>query len=116
MALTAEQREQQQKQAEELLFSGPETLGFAKALFFGHFNAALVFPYPTMSPEVQAAVDQAVAKVRRFAQEKIDPVAIDRNADIPRDVIDGLAEIGVLGMTAPAEFGGQGFTQLGYTK
>ena len=34
MALTTEQIEQQRKQAEELLFSGPQTLGFAKGLFF----------------------------------------------------------------------------------
>ena len=31
-------------------------------------------------------------------------------------VIDGLAELGVLGMTAPTEFGGRGFSQLGYTR
>jgi alkylation response protein AidB-like acyl-CoA dehydrogenase len=116
MALTAAQLAKQKKEAEELLFSGPETFGFAKALFFGHFNAGLVFPYPTLPVEAQNAVDQAVAKVRQFAQERIDPVAIDRAADIPRDVIDGLAALGVLGMTAPAEFGGQGFSQLGYTK
>ena len=46
MALTAQQLEQQKKQAEELLFSGAQPLGFAKGLFFGHFNAPLVFPYP----------------------------------------------------------------------
>ncbi len=116
MALTAAQLAKQKKEAEELLFSGPETLGFAKALFFGHFNASLVFPYPALSPETQVSVDQAVAKVRTFVREKIDAAAIDRNADIPREVIDGLAELGVLGMTAPPDFGGQGFTQLGYTK
>jgi acyl-CoA dehydrogenase family member 9 len=116
MALTAAQLEQQKKQAEEILFSGPETLGFAKALFFGHFRADLVFPYPELAPSEQDTVNQAVAKVRRFCEEKIDPVAIDRNADIPREVIDGLAELGVLGMTAPREFGGQGFTQQAYTK
>ena len=32
---------------------------------------------------------------------------IDRKADIPRDVIDGLGRVGVLGMTAPKEYGGQ---------
>src|SRR5262249_47875535 len=42
--------------------------------------------------------------------------AIDRNADIPPDVIAGLAKMGVLGMTAPAQYGGRGFSQLGYTK
>lgn len=116
MALTPAQLAKQKKEAEELLFSGPETLGFAKALFFGHCNTSLIFPYPVLPPETQGAVDQAVAKVRQFANEKIDPVAIDRNADIPREVIDGLAQLGVLGMSATTEYGGQGFTQQGYCK
>src|SRR5262249_53546779 len=116
MALTQKQMDEQRKQAEELLFSGPQTLGFAKALFFGHFQAPLVFPYPEVKPEERAAVEQAVAEVRRFADERIDAPAIDRNADIPPDVIGGLAQLGVLGMTAPAEYGGRGFSQLGYTK
>jgi alkylation response protein AidB-like acyl-CoA dehydrogenase len=116
MALTAAQFQQQKKQAEELLFSGPQTLGFAKALFYGHFNAHLVFPYPTLSPEQQAETDEAVAKVRRYCEEHIDPAHIDKLADIPRDVIDGLTRLGVLGMTIPKEFGGLGFTQEQYTK
>jgi alkylation response protein AidB-like acyl-CoA dehydrogenase len=116
MPLTAQQIEQQKKQAEELLFSGPQTLGFAKGLFFGHFNAPLVFPYPEIRAEERDTVDKAVAEVRRFMEEKVDPAAIDRNADIPPDEINGLAELGVLGMTAPAEYGGRGFSQLGYCK
>src|ERR1700723_3090914 len=84
MALTTEQIDQQRKQAEELLFSGPQTLGFAD--------------------------------VRRFADEHIDATAIDRNAEIPASVVAGLSQLGVLGMTAPKEFGGRAFTQLGYTK
>ncbi len=116
MALTAQQIEQQKQQAEELLFSGPQTLGFAKALFFGHFNASLIFPYPEIQPEERDTVEQAVAAVRRFAQEKIDAPAIDRNADIPADVIAGLGQLGVLGMTAPSAYGGRGFSQLGYCR
>jgi alkylation response protein AidB-like acyl-CoA dehydrogenase len=116
MTLTREQIAQQQKQAEELLFSGPETLGFAKALFFGHFQAPLVFPYPEIRPEERDTVAASVAEVRRFADEKIDAMAIDRNADIPPDVIAGLAQLGVLGMTAPPEYGGRGLSQLGYCR
>jgi alkylation response protein AidB-like acyl-CoA dehydrogenase len=116
MALTREQMAEQQKQAEELLFSGPQTLGFAKGLFFGHFNAPLLFPYPELKPEEREPVAQAVAEVRRFCDEHIDPVAIDRNADIPKDVIAGLGRIGVLGATAPKECGGRGFGQLANCK
>jgi acyl-CoA dehydrogenase family protein 9 len=114
MALTAAQLAQQKKQAEEILFSGPETLGFAKALFFGHFRSDLIFPYPELSAEKQHEVCEAVREVKQFADEKIDADAIDRDADIPASVVDGLAQLGVLGMTAPKEFGGREFTQQGY--
>ena len=116
MPLTDEQVAQQRKQAEELLFSGPQTLGFAKGLFFGHFNAPLLFPYPELSREEAPIVAQAVADVRRFADEHIDAAAIDRNAEIPASVVAGLGQLGVLGMTAPKEFGGRAFSQFGYTK
>src|SRR5256714_7721125 len=99
MALTNEQIEQQRKQAEELLFSGPQTLGFAKGLFFGHFNAPLLSPYPELKPEEREAAQRAVEEVRRFCQEHIDAAAIDRNAEIPPSVVEGLGRLGVLGMT-----------------
>ena len=116
MSVSAADRETQLKQAEELLFSGPERSGFAKALFRGEFRADVLFPYPALPPDEKAEVDEAVARVRAFAQARIDAAAIDRDADIPRSVVDGLAELGVLGMTAPEEFGGRGYTQSGYCR
>jgi alkylation response protein AidB-like acyl-CoA dehydrogenase len=116
MALTTEQVEQQKKQAEELLFSGPQTLGFAKALYFGQFNAPLLFPYPTLKPDEQQATQKSLEEVRRFCAESIDAAAIDRDAMIPQSVIDGLGKLGVLGMTAPTEYGGRGFSQHAYTR
>ena len=116
MALSAAQIAQQKKQAEELLFSGPEHLGFAKSLFFGHFQAGSLFPYPIRPPAEKATLDEAVAKVGQFCEQSIDPTAIDRAAEIPQSVIDGLARIGVLGMTGPKEYGGLGFSQQQYCK
>ena len=46
---------------------------------------------------------------RRFAEDKVRPVAehIHReNADIPEDVIEGLAELGTFGLSIPEEYGG----------
>src|SRR5688572_22071574 len=116
MALTAAQIEQQKKQAEELLFTEGQKLGFAKSLFFGQFVSPLVFPYPQIKPEERPEVEKAVAEVKRFLAEHVDAFAIDRDADIPPHVIDGLARLGVLGMTAPPEYGGRGFSQHGYCK
>jgi alkylation response protein AidB-like acyl-CoA dehydrogenase len=116
MAMTAEQLEQQKQQAEELLGAETDKLGFAKGLFFGQFNAPLLFPYPEVKATEKSAVDDAVGQVRRYCEQSIDAVAIDRNADIPPEVIAGLAQIGVLGATAPVEYGGRGFSQLANTK
>jgi alkylation response protein AidB-like acyl-CoA dehydrogenase len=116
MALTNEQVEQQRKQAEELLFSGPQTLGFAKGLFFGSFNAPLLFPYPQVRPDERPVADRALDEVRRYCDEHIDAAAIDREARIPDEVVAGLGKLGVLGMTAPPEYGGRNFSQLAYTR
>jgi alkylation response protein AidB-like acyl-CoA dehydrogenase len=116
MALTKEQIERQMKEAEELLFSGPQALGFAKGLFFGHFNAPLLFPYPELTREQLAATDRVVAEVRQYCDEHIDASAIDRQAAIPDEVVAGLGRLGVLGMTAPTECGGHNFSQLANTK
>jgi alkylation response protein AidB-like acyl-CoA dehydrogenase len=109
-------RAKQIQQAEELLFAGPERTGFAKALFRGEFRGDAIFPYPELPESQRPAVEEAVAAVREFADSHIDAAAIDREADIPRSVIDGLARLGVLGMAAPPEWGGRGFSQMGYCR
>jgi len=58
-------------------------------------------PYPKVPVEQEKAVAGALVELRAFLDEHLEPAAIDRQADIPREVIDGLARLGVLGMTAP---------------
>ncbi|MDQ2868065.1 MAG: acyl-CoA dehydrogenase family protein [Verrucomicrobiota bacterium] len=110
------QRQKEMQQAEELLFSGKQELGFAKGLFLGQFVADWAMPYPRLSPPQQEELQSALADVRAMLDRELDSDAIDRMADIPRNVITGLAQTGVLGMTAPTEFGGRGFTQMAYCK
>lgn len=109
-------RDQQMKQAEELLASVPERLGIGKGLFWGKFVADWIFPYPRLSDAEQSRVDQSLAELTQFCDEHLDPERIDREADIPSEVIDGLAQLGVLGMTAPIEVGGRGFSQMAYCR
>ncbi|MEY2484888.1 MAG: acyl-CoA dehydrogenase family er 9 [Verrucomicrobiota bacterium] len=112
MTETEAQRQKEIAQAEELLFAGPQALGFAKGLFLGRFVADWVTPYPRIPAAQQAELDQSLKEVRQFLDQGLDAAAIDREADIPRSVIDGLGRVGVLGMTAPQEFGGHGFSQM----
>jgi hypothetical protein len=65
-------RENQIREAEELLFGGPQKLGVAKGLFQGKFIADWVTPYPKL-PEVES-----LPAITKFLDENLDPAAIDR--------------------------------------
>jgi alkylation response protein AidB-like acyl-CoA dehydrogenase len=54
--------------------------------------------------------------VRDFTNKEIKPIAakIDADEKIPRELISKLAEIGVMGVSFPEEYGGSGFGEVGY--
>src|SRR4051812_31767229 len=54
--------------------------------------------------------------MRAFLEENVDPLQIERDARIPDDVVQGLKDIGALGMKVPEEYGGVGLTQVYYNK
>ena len=54
--------------------------------------------------------------IREFAQNEIAPLAreYDEEEKFPRQQLDGLAELGLLGMIIPEEYGGAGFDAVSY--
>ena len=52
------------------------------------FTATALFPYPELAESERPTVEEAVAAVQAFADAHIDAAAIDRDADIPRSVIE----------------------------
>ena len=106
--------EQQMAQAEEVLGDRMHETGFAKGLFFGQYLNNKLVPYPNVHRDPRA--DEVVANLRRYCAEEIDAAAIDREAEIPQRVIDGLGKVGVLGACLPREFGGGGFDQTSYCR
>ena len=54
--------------------------------------------------------------VRDFTNNEIKPIAskIDQEAKIPDDLIKKLAELGLLGIAFPEEYGGGGMGEVGY--
>lgn len=109
-------REEEKKLAEELLFAEKKQPSFAKQLFFGHFDANLVFPYPQPAQDEATLESNFLNKVSAFAKEHIDAAKIDKEAKIPDVVIQGLAHIGVLGMTVPPRYEGLGMSQRAYCR
>ena len=54
--------------------------------------------------------------VREFAEERVAPVAeeLDRESRFPYEIVAGLAELGLMGMTIPERYGGAGTDTLSY--
>ncbi|HWV86010.1 MAG TPA: acyl-CoA dehydrogenase family protein [Capillimicrobium sp.] len=89
---------------------------FGKELFLGSFRPDLIHPQPPEAPETTAKGEAFLAQLRSFLTEKVDPFQIERDAKIPDEVIDGLKELGALGMKIPEEYGGLGLSQVYYNK
>jgi alkylation response protein AidB-like acyl-CoA dehydrogenase len=89
---------------------------FGKELFLGNFRLDLIHPQPELDP---AAVEKGQAFLERFRvflTERVDRQRIEREAKIPDDVIQGLKDLGALGMKIPEEYGGLGLSQVYYNK
>lgn len=91
--------------------SGPAALpSFMKSLFCGVVADDLVFPYPEPRPVEAETLETYLGDLRRFLDAKVDGATFDREAEVPAGVLDGLAELGVLGLTVPTRYGGLGFS------
>src|SRR6188472_3374872 len=97
-------REQQIAQAEEILGDRLQEVGFAKGLYFGQHLGDRLLPYPDLDHDPRAG--ELVAKLREFCAAEVDPVKIDKQAEIPQSVIAGLGKLGVLGACLPKSCSG----------
>jgi alkylation response protein AidB-like acyl-CoA dehydrogenase len=89
---------------------------FGKELFLGNFRLDLIHPQPKLSADAIEKGEKFLSELRTFLENKVDPLQIERDAKIPEDVVEGLKEIGALGMKIPAEYGGLGLSQVYYNK
>jgi alkylation response protein AidB-like acyl-CoA dehydrogenase len=89
---------------------------FVRDLFLGKLRMDLIHPYPEQDPEEIARAKPFLDKLERFLREKVDSDKIDREGEIPEDVIDGLKQLGAFGIKIPREYGGLGLSQLSYMK
>ncbi|MFI6934465.1 acyl-CoA dehydrogenase family protein [Streptomyces sp. NPDC050287] len=89
---------------------------FAKELFLGRFRLDLIHPHPMPATEEAQRGEEFLAKLRDFCETKIDGALIEREARIPDEVIDGLKDLGALGMKIDTKYGGLGLSQVYYNK
>src|SRR5881628_2656572 len=89
---------------------------FVRDLFLGKLRMDLIHPYPEQDPDEVARAKPFLNKLERFLRERVDSDRIDREGEIPEDVIAGLRDLGAFGIKIPREYGGLGLSQLSYMK
>ncbi|XRQ05651.1 acyl-CoA dehydrogenase family protein [Actinomadura welshii] len=87
---------------------------FGKQLFLGDFRLDLIHPHPRPDGDARRKGEEFLARLTEFCATEIDPAQIERDSRIPDDVIQGLRELGALGMKIPEKYGGLGLSQLYY--
>lgn len=93
-----------------------ESESFLKALYMGHIEDDLLFPFPEPAPDVKETVDAFVDACKDFYAANVDSVKIDAEHFFPRDVVAGFGALGAMGMTIPEEYGGAGFGATAYCR
>jgi alkylation response protein AidB-like acyl-CoA dehydrogenase len=101
------------EQAREAQWRQPS---FGKELFLGRLRLDLVHPHPSGSAEAGQRGEAFLARLREFCESKVDPAVIERDSQIPDDVIQGFKELGAFGMKIGTEYGGLGLSQVYYNK
>ena len=89
---------------------------FGKELFLGNLRLDLIHPQPPLDPTAVENGERFLASLRAFLEERVDPLQIERDAKIPASVIDGLKQLGALGMKVPEHYGGLGLSQVYYNR
>ena len=89
---------------------------FVRDLFLGKLRMELIHPYPEQDADEVARAKPFLEKLERFLRQQVDSDRIDREGEIPEEVIQGLRELGAFGIKIPREYGGLGLSQLSYMK
>jgi alkylation response protein AidB-like acyl-CoA dehydrogenase len=89
---------------------------FGRELFMGNLQLELIHPQPELPARSIEHGERFLERLRVFLAEHVDPLEIERDAQIPERVLDGLKKIGALGIKIPQEYGGLGLSQVYYNK
>lgn len=81
---------------------------FTRGIFLGEIDEDLVFPYPALSPDEKESLDAILDAFRSFAADHVDSAKFDHDGRFPDEVLKGLHELGLMGVSIPEAYGGFG--------
>ena len=88
---------------------------FVRELFGGNLRLDLVHPYPEEDPEEEERARPFMERLEAILA-RVDSERIEREREIPDDIVDELKEIGAFGIKIPKRYGGLGLSQRSYVR
>ena len=94
---------------------------FVRGIFAGEIHDSLLLPYPEplerRDPDEARVVRRLIGELRQMQGDGlIDSARFDAEERLPEEVIRAFAEIGLLGISIPKEYGGLGLSPSAYSR
>ena len=89
---------------------------FTKAIFNGEIREDLVFPFPVPSESDREAAAAILDSFRGWASETVDPRKHDHDGKFTDETRAGMAELGLMGLNIPEEYGGFGASAMVFNR
>ncbi len=89
---------------------------FTRGVFEGEIREDLVFPFPQPSKEEKESLAAILDAFRSWAADNLDPAKLDHDAKFPDEVRKGMAELGLMGLNIPEQYGGFGASSMVFTR
>lgn len=86
------------------------------SFFYGEIDERAVFPFPSFTEDQTEMAKAMTDAVSRFGEDAIDGAKMDETCEIPKEVMQGLAELGLCGLGVPEEHGGMGLDYTLYSR
>jgi alkylation response protein AidB-like acyl-CoA dehydrogenase len=88
---------------------------FVRQLFEGNLRLELIHPYPAEDPEEERRARPFLDRLEALLK-RVDSDRIEREREIPDEIVQELRAIGAFGIKIPKEYGGLGLSQRTYVK
>jgi len=89
---------------------------FTRGVFLGEIREDLVFPFPELAPSEKEDLTAIVDSFRAWAAATVDTARLDREGRFGDAVRAGMAELGMMGLNIPVEYGGFGASALLFSR
>jgi acyl-CoA dehydrogenase family member 9 len=89
---------------------------FTRGLFLGEIREDLAFPFPELTPPDRESLHAILDSFRAWASATVDTARLDREGRFADEVRAGMAELGMMGLNIPEEYGGFGASALLFSR